>query len=172
MQVRFTRLKDGWQEVAILRDGACPPPFRFPPKGPVPHDATHLFVERAFGLKRGFWGRVAAGQDPHAIEEEARAGGHASAKRALLPAPELVELLQAERLVECFEAELWSGANDDEGLSAMARAGWEASHVPPLALDAARLAAVRQQMRAFADEWAQLAIGETIEREWEREDRG
>ncbi|MEE4153506.1 MAG: hypothetical protein V2I27_05050 [Erythrobacter sp.] len=170
MRVRFTKLKDGWQEVAVLREGACPSPFRFPPKGPVPHDATHLFVESVFGLQRGFWGRVAAGQDPQAVEEEAKAGGHASAKRAQVPAPGLVELLQAERLVECFEAELWSGSSDDAGLSAMARAGWEASHVPPLELDATRLAAVRQRMSAFAHEWAQLAIGGMIACEWSGKD--
>ena len=57
--------------------------------------------------------------------------------------PEIAELIQAERLVECFEAESWSGTADDEGIRLMAQAGWEASHVPPLVLEDSAMRAIR-----------------------------
>ena len=59
-------------------------------------------------MANAFWGRIAAGAHPEDLAAISRAGGHASAKRAARPETDVVELVQAERLVECFEAELWS----------------------------------------------------------------
>ena len=140
--------------------------FRIPRKGPISHDIVHYCVESVLGMRNGFWGMVASGEDPGAIAVLAKAGGHASAKRAVAPDASLVELLQAERLVECFEAEGWSGSEDDAGLLAMAEAGWAASHVPALDLPAEALASVRVKLAELGAHWLSLPEGEDLVLDW------
>ena len=156
------------EHIAIERADGSTARATIPQKGVVSHDIVHFCVEDTLGLDRGFWGSVAAGEDPALIQERAKAGGHASAKRAKAPDESIVELLQAERLVECFEAESWGGGADDEGLLAMARAGWAASHVPPLALDAGQLAAIRRQLAELGARWKATPEGATMELQWDR----
>ncbi len=146
-------------------DGSCVT-TRFPKKGPVPHDAVHFAVEQGLILDDFFWGRVAAGADPEMLAEMAKMGGHASAKRAELPDPNIVEMIQSERLVECFEADLWSGGGDCESLRAMADAGWAASKVPPLALTDAQIVAIRATITDIAERWGVCPVGGSIALEW------
>jgi hypothetical protein len=153
--------------IAIERADGTHAGFDFPKKGPVPHDAFHYFVERELGMKAGFWGLVAGGKDPETVGQMAAEAGHASAKRARVPDASIIELLQAERLVECFEAESWGGGNDDAGIMAMAEPGWLASHVPPPAGVEARLGAIRAGISVFSETWRALAQRETVTLEWE-----
>lgn len=152
--------------IAIRREGTRIE-TTFPHKGPVPHDAVHLIVERELGLRYGFWGLVAAGRDPETLVELAKAGGHASAKRAGDPDPAIVELVQAERLVECFEAELWSGGEDDAGLLAMAEAGCSTSRVPLPDLPVGALGRARAALREFANAWIRAPLGHVSGHKWE-----
>lgn len=128
--------------------------FRFPAKGPLPHDGVHHVAESLLGLQAGFWGRVAAGQSPAEIQQFAHAGGHASAKRAIRPAPEIVEMIQAERLVECLEADAWSGGDGDLAtFNEVYGAACSQSCVDPLPLDERSLAALRAGMKEMARQW-------------------
>ena len=148
--------------VRIVRRDGSTAATRFPKKGPIPHDAVHWFVERGLGLKDAFWGKIAAGAHPEELTALAKAAGHASASRAGDPDASIVELLQAERLVECFEAELWSmagGAGDDLGLIAMAETACAASRVPLPALRPATIAAIREPLGAFSAQWCAAAPG-------------
>ncbi len=104
-------------------------------------------------MRRAFWGLVAGGMDPGAVGALAAAGGHASASRAGTPAAGIVELLQAERLVESFEAESWSGGQSDAGIMALAEPGWAASQVPPPAGVPERLGAIRERIADFSKDW-------------------
>jgi hypothetical protein len=165
MRITFTK-GAARDTISLARDDGTGAAFEFPHKGPTPHDAYHFFVERELGLGRGFWGLVAHGMDPEAVGAMAAAGGHASAKRARKPDGEILELIQAERLVECFEAESWSGAPDDEGIRLMALAGWEASHVPPLALGGVALGKIRAEIADFAREWGELPPGGSLALQW------
>ena len=101
MRIAITKGASG-DRIAVTRPDGSRADFGFPRKGPYPHDAFHFFVERELGLTRGFWGLIASGMAPDAVQELASAGGHASAKRAGTPDPAIIELVQAERLVECF----------------------------------------------------------------------
>ena len=165
MKIAITK---GWSGdfIVIGRDDGSRVETSFPHKGPVPHDAVHFFVERGLGLKHAFWGMVAAGAHPEQLIEIAKAAGHASAKRARTPDPDIVELIQAERLVESFEAELWSNGNDDAGLLAMAEAGCEASHVPLPHLTPSALVEAREALRAFAAEWIAVPVGHVARLHW------
>jgi len=165
MRIRITKgTKD--DGIEAVRDDGGRVSSRFPHKGPVPHDVTHLLVERELGMSDGFWGKVARGADPAELGEMAKAAGHASAKRAQLPDAEIVEIVQAERIVESFEAELWSDGTDNESLRAMAAAGCEQSLVPMAAMSDSALEGIRAELRAFRDRWAMLGEGQSVELVW------
>ena len=153
--------------IAITRADGSPAQTRFPHKGPVPHDAVHFFVERGLDLPRAFWGLVAEGRHPEDIAALAKQQGHASAARAHVPGAEIVQLLQAERLVECFEAQLWSQAAPDAAFMDIARVACETSHValPPVSLD--QCGAVMDEIFAFARTWMVAPIGHVATLEWD-----
>ena len=139
----------------------------FPKKGPVPHDAVHWFVERELGISHGFWGMVAYGIHPEDIAEIAKAAGHASAKRAGTPSAEIVELLQAERIVECFEADLWSGGGRAQDLIGLAATACGYSAVPLPAIDVDAVERIQFGIAVFAEEWAAAPQGHVAVLEWE-----
>ena len=156
--------------IRIIRADGSMAATHFPKKGPVPHDAVHYFVERGLGLDDAFWGKIAAGAHPEELAALAKAAGHASASRAGDPDASIVELLQAERLVECFEAELWSmagGEADDAGLIAMAETACAASRVPLPALPSTKIAAIRGPLGAFAADWSAAPQGHTVVLDWD-----
>ena len=142
---------------------------RFPKKGMVPHDAVHFYVERDLGLSRGFWGLVAEGKHPEAIAEMAKQAGHASASRARVPDADIVELLQAERLVECFEAELWSaGTGGDTGaFLAVAQTACDYSYVPLPGITADLVTRARDSLERFSANWLASPLGHVVEFIWE-----
>lgn len=168
MQITFTK---GNREdfIAILRGDGTRAETRFPHKGPVPHDAVHLLVEAELGLRCGFWGMVAEGRHPEELAELAKLGGHASAKRAEVPAEEIVELLQAERLVEVFEADLWGGQQGDcADLVALGATACDYSHVAvPETFDAAAATRIRKRLAELAQNWVAAPHGHAALYEWE-----
>lgn len=140
----------------------------FPKKGPVPHDAVHLFVERELRLAQGFWGMVAAGHHPEELLEIAKAAGHASAKRAGPPDAAIVQLLQAERIVECFEADLWGGGGAAADLIALARTACDTSYVPlPAVFDEPAAEWIGSALGEFARDWIAAAPGHAMVLDWE-----
>ena len=139
--------------IAIERADGSRADTSIPHKGPFPHDAMHYAVERELGLARGFWGLVADGHHPDDLAAMAKAAGHASASRAGVPEAHIVELLQAERLVECFEADLWGGPSDGETLRSVYDAACASSHVPCLPLDDLCIAAIRASVARLSAEW-------------------
>ena len=154
--------------IAIVRAGGHRMETTFPKKGLIPRDAVHLFVERELGLQQGFWGMVAEGRHPEEIAGIAKAAGHASAARNRVPDASIVELLQAERIVECFEADQWSGGSGAaEDLIAMADVACNSSHVLLPAMDAAQVAAIRAKILAFASEWMAAPLGHVARFDWE-----
>ena len=140
--------------VVVARNNTPPLSFQFPKKGPLPHDGVHQVVESVMGLRNAFWGRIAAGQSPEAIQQLAHAGGHPSAKRAAIPAADIVEMVQAERLVECLEADAWSGGVGELAtFNEVYAAACAQSCVPALPLDERALAAMREGLRELARQW-------------------
>lgn len=138
----------------------------FPKKGWFPHDVVHYCVEQALGFERAFWGRVAAGTHPDEVAKLAREAGHPSAKRARAPDPAIVELLQAERLVECIETELWSAPADLDTFTAVLEAACRQSQVPAPALSDALLGAIRQELADLGARWRALRDGEALQLTW------
>ena len=152
--------------IAIVRADDTTAQTRFPHKGPVPHDAVHYFTERGLDLPGAFWGLTAQGRHPEEIAALAKAQGHASAARAQVPGADIVQLLQAERLVECFEAQLWAQAAPDSAFLDVARVACESSHVPlpPVTFDQCR--AVMGEIFDFAKSWMAAPVGHVATLEW------
>lgn len=167
MQITITK-GQAEDRIAIVLANGRQLDSTFPKKGFIPHDAVHLFVEHELGLKNAFWGMVASGSHPEQIAGIAKAAGHASAARNTVPDAAIVELLQAERIVECFEADQWSGSSSAvEDLIAMAAVACNSSHVPLPDLDGAQVAAIRAQIIAFAQDWMAAPLGHVARFEWE-----
>lgn len=165
MRIAITKGATG-DRIAVMRPDGSRADFGFPRKGPYPHDAFHFFVERELGMSRGFWGLLASGMAPDAVQELASTGGHASAKRAATPDPAIIELVQAERLVECFEAASWSGGANDASIMAMAEPAWAASQVPPPVGVPGKLGAIGTALDAFLEAWRALPEGGALELDW------
>lgn len=165
MQITITKGASA-DHIAVERADGSRAAFGFPKKGPYPHDAFHFFIERELKLQTGFWGLVASGMEPEAVQAMAAAGGHASAKRAAEPDPAIVPLLQAERLVECFEAASWSGGADDAMIMAMAEPAWAGSHVSPPTGVPEKLGLIRSALDAFLDQWRDAPEYAAFALEW------
>ena len=166
MQITFTKgQREDW--IAVVCDDGSRAETRFPHKGPVPHDAVHLFVEAGLGLGQGFWGMVSGGLHPEELAGIAKGAGHASAKRAGIPDASIVELLQAERLVEVFEADLWSSrTGDEDALLDLGRTACAYSHVPMPDVPDSAVARIRSGIAQFAKDWLAAPIGHKIEFCW------
>jgi len=77
LTARFVRTAGQPDRVYVRRSNGSEVSWSFPSFGAdLPHDLVHLVVERAFGVKNGFWGRVDAGVDPARVNAMAnRIGG-------------------------------------------------------------------------------------------------
>lgn len=141
----------------------------FPHKGPVPHDVVHFFVELALGIDKGFWGLVADGHHPEEVGAMAKAAGHASATRRRTPDPSFVPAIQAERIVECFEADLWEGGCDPDTFIATVDAACEQSLVPTRAIEPDKIRLIRHQIATFCERWVALPVNSSCALDWPEE---
>ena len=165
MHIEFTKGIEG-DLVSIERDDGTVATTTVSKKGRIPHDAIHLIVEESMGFRTAFWGRVAAGVHPEIVASIAKAGGHASSQRARQLDPGIVELIQAERLVECFEAEMWSDPADAATFFGVFEAACAQSLVPADILTEEQIQMLRVQLSRFENQWRQLAIGERVALAW------
>lgn len=152
--------------ITVFRADRSRAETRFPKKGPIPHDGVHVIVERALDFKSAFWGHVARGRHPEEIQKIAAEAGHPSAKRAAAPDPSIIELIQAERLVECFEAEVWGGPSQLEVLQSVADAAMAQSLVPSVALSKEAVDEIRANLADFSARWKTLKTVESFTFDW------
>jgi len=157
---------DKHDDIRITRDDGATAHTTFPKKGFFPHDAVHVVVEEELGLKNAFWGMIAEGKHPEDIQDLAKEAGHASAKRAREPDPSIVELLQAERIVECFEAELWGAPADLQTLQSVIDAACASSFVPTIALDEEAVGRIRERLATLSKDWLAAPFSGTIRFIW------
>ena len=161
MDVEFTKGNDRDFIEARRVDGTTEK-TTFPKKWWFPHDAVHLIVERRLRFQHGFWGRIAGGATSDAIAAIAKAGGHASSKRAVRPSVEITELLHAERLVECFEAEMWSKRSDNATFRGILDAACSQSKMPSPDLSDEEIGDIRKELEETLETWRALAVGESL----------
>ncbi|MYM68966.1 hypothetical protein GTP45_19300 [Pseudoduganella sp. FT55W] len=114
----------------VRNNGMCTDAL-MPRQGILPHDLVHYVVESALPLRHGFLSLLARGADAQFVMESVhdKANPHVE-----------TEAVQAEAIVEGLQAQLWSGAFDEEAFLAGAAAACTARNKPPfdfgkLALD-------------------------------------
>lgn len=152
--------------IHITRSDGTEDKSTFPKKGMIPHDFVHFVVEKEFGFSDGFWGYVAKGNSISDIQEIVKNAGHASSKRAKIPDEHIVELLQAERLVECFEADQWSSGTDSDTFRDVVNAACASSHVPVPTIDDRSIEKIRVQLSEFTAKWTTIPIGDMVQITW------
>jgi hypothetical protein len=153
--------------IEALRANGCAVSTTFPHKGPIPHDAVHFFVESGLGITDGFWGMVAAGRHPEEIAGIAKEAGHASAKRACVPDAAIIPIIQAERAVECFEADLWGGCDSHpDMIRATIAAGCAQSLVPAVEITDEAIGSIRSELKELLRRWTAGAPGEHLVLDW------
>jgi Stress-induced bacterial acidophilic repeat motif len=155
-----------FDRITIRRGDGTGAESRFPKKGPLPHDAIHYVVEDVLHLKNAFWGMIASGLHPEEVQEIAKQGGHASASRADVPQAHIVELIQAERLVECFEANSWGAPSPPETLRDVARVACAASHVPLPDVSDAVIHQIAARISDLQREWVSAPVGHRFAFHW------
>ncbi|PSN11772.1 hypothetical protein C7293_22990 [filamentous cyanobacterium CCT1] len=155
MQVYFKKCdgKVDWLE-CVRQDGSstrCP----MPKQGILPHDLVHYVVESTLALRHGFYRLIAAGvgfptsappwdADQFQIED-------------------LTEALQAESLVECFQAEMWNGFQPSENFLEILEVTCQQRQVAsPAQVTEENVQRVRSQLQHFTQTWDALSVGQTL----------
>lgn len=150
MQVTFVRHPEAPDRIYVVRDDGSEASWSFPSYGDgLPHDLVHLVLERRFGLRHGFWGRVAAGVDPSRINAMANQKGGKGKYAGF--GEDLRELWLAEALAGAP----WGMAElSDAELLAMLRANVEAAGTPsPLPLTVELVAELREMLAQTRRQW-------------------
>ena len=132
-RLRFVR-DDGTESV-------CP----MPRQGILPHDLVHYVVESALRTRRGFLSQIAMGAEPAFAMEL----GHDRNRVATE-----TEAIRVEAVVEALQAQLWSGALDEESFFEGVRGACSARDLAPPDLSHVRPEALFTRARELADEWA------------------
>ncbi|HET7463415.1 MAG TPA: hypothetical protein VFJ82_19340 [Longimicrobium sp.] len=169
MHLSLTRLDERRYETVITRgDGVR---FRVTGVGhmfAIPHDLAHLAVEQALGLRRGFWGCVAAG----AVFESmtwlsGRRRPHAEEHSWQVLRDNRAELGESEIVVRIVNDALQEGHGPGSAeLRERLRSRWTQPGHPPRPITDAQVAAACAAWERMRELWNALPVGETLELDW------
>jgi hypothetical protein len=167
MRVTFPRLPDHERAYALVeRDDGVVYRLYGGTAGPrLPHDITHLVVERELRIRDGIWGGIAAGavfdsmryvsgrRPPHAAERSRqllRAFGRPG--------------LRAELLADLVSSAAALDTLSRDKIRRLARE--KLSVLPETDVDPVVVAAAAQALQVEAARWARLRVGEELSYEW------
>jgi len=143
----------------VRNNGSCTDAL-MPRQGILPHDLVHYVVESALPLRHGFLSLLARGADAQFVMESVhdKANPHVE-----------TEAVQAEAIVEGLQAQLWSGAFDEQAFLDGAAAACTARNKPPfdfsrLALDLK--AALYDRALALHQQWHSAPYYSTLSLEF------
>jgi hypothetical protein len=139
----------------IRRDGS-ETSTAMPRQGILPHDLVHYVAESGLGWRHGFLGMIAAGFDIGWTMEQT----HDPANRAVAD-----QAIHAEAVVESLQAQLWSGAFDEDLFLEGVRSACEARGRSVPALPAGAGEALFGQALALNARWQQLPFHGALELE-------
>jgi hypothetical protein len=143
MRMTFTKRDGKYDDLTVEREGRPEGTIRCPKQGIIPHDMVHVAVETILS-KRGFLSLLDKAERPGF---QVRGG-------------ECEEAI--ERLVECFQAEMWSGEVPVAELLDAYALGCEARSHAPLPISGDEVARIRARLRELTDEWNQVQVGGSV----------
>jgi len=153
LSVTFVRKTGSPDHVYVRRPDGSEADWSFPSYGAgLPHDLVHLVVESRFGLKHGFWGRVASGIDAARINAAANRRGGKDKYAGF--GEDLRELYLAEALVNARWLD--REATDGERLEDIARECSKAEIAVPANVTLDSIASVRAKLAELQTRWARL----------------
>jgi hypothetical protein len=138
MRLIFTKGAGKMDALVIEREGGADGWIECPKQGIIPHDMVHYAVESVVG--HGFLGLVADGA-PAAFTTSGGAEEEA-----------------VERLVECFQAEMWGGRVPAGELLAAYEHACAARGHAAMAVSEAEVGAIRAKLDALGAEWAAVPV--------------
>lgn len=156
MHIYFIKQEGKFDWMEFIRSDRTITRCPMPKQGILPHDLVHYVVEHTLNMSHGFYGIIATGvgfpksAPPWDADE--------------FEIDDLTEALQAESLVECFQAEMWNGFQPSENFLEILDITCHQRHVsrPAQATDA-NLHIVRLRLQHFTKTWDALPVGQALD---------
>lgn len=143
MRLTFTKRDGKYDDLAFDRTGGSPEMIRCPKQGIIPHDMVHYAVESALA-HRGFLGMVADGEGASLT---AKGGDSEDA---------------IERLVECFQAEMWGGRVPAEDLVAAYEHACDARGHRAVPVSTDDVASIRAKLDDLTARWKAVPVNGSL----------
>jgi len=143
MRLTFTKGGGKYDDLLIERPERAAETIQCPKQGIIPHDMVHCAVESVLA-HRGFLGLVAGGE---AAAFETQGGDSEEA---------------IERLVECFQAEMWGGGVPTEELLATYELACQARCHPTAPVSPADVDGVRAKLDELTEKWAAVPVNGSL----------
>lgn len=138
MRLTFTKGAGKMDALVVEREGREAERIECPKQGIIPHDMVHYAVESVVG--HGFLGMVADGA-PAAFTTSGGAEEDA-----------------VERLVECFQAEMWDGRVPAAELLATYEHACAARSHAAMPVSEAEVGAIRSRLDELGQQWAAVPV--------------
>ncbi len=138
MRLTFTKGAGKYDALLVEREGRVAERIECPKQGIIPHDMVHFAVESVVG--HGFLGMVADGA-PAAFTTSGGAEEEA-----------------VERLVECFQAEMWGGRVPAAELLAAYQHACAARGHAAMPVSEAEVGAIRARLDELGQQWAAVPV--------------
>lgn len=149
MKLVFTKGSGKFDRLEVLRGNQAPEVIDCPKQRIIPHDMVHYAVESVLEAC-GFLSRVQAGEN-------------ASFQMQAEPQSDAVE-----RLVEVFQGDAWSGGGTPaQEMLDLYEVTCNARSCPMLPVDEAAVLAVRARISQLTEQWEAVAVGGTLELEFQ-----
>jgi hypothetical protein len=143
MELIFVKRSGKFDDLTIVRDAGGRETISCPKQGIIPHDMVHYAVESVLA-HRGFLSLVKDGKPAEFGTE----GG--DSEEAI------------ERLVEVFQAELWSGRVPAADLVTTYEHACEARGHSVAAISRADVEAIRNRLDELSRQWSAVAVNEAL----------
>ncbi len=169
MEITFTRGGEhSYSTVARRDDGVTLLVPSFDRTHSMPHDLAHFVVERELGLKRGFWGCVAAGATFPGIEVvSGRRPPHAAERSKAIIREAGQHGTEAEVLVGLVIDLVQKGlASDGPAARALVSRVWRPSKPSRGPLAPEEVQRVCHALREAQQRWQALPIGQSFKVSW------
>lgn len=170
MELQLKRLDERRYETCITRsDGVTWLVKGVGHMGNLPHDLAHFVVERALGIRQGFWGSLAEGAVFGSLTHvEGRRKPHAAQRSRDVLRRNDKTMKESEILVGLFDQAMGEGlgASSPELRHRLDRYTWTPPGHPPRRISDQQIAAVCEGWARLRADWEALGVGETLELHW------
>jgi len=169
MEITFTKTGARTYEVVVRRDDGVTLRVRTPDKPlKIPHDMAHYVVERELKMERGFWGSIAAGAVFGTVQVvSGRQPPHAAERSAALIKASYKEQAAAELYVAVMQNVAAEGRGADlRYVNSCLDEVWRPFRWPRPPVTAEDALRVCRALREAEDDWAALAVGESVTHTW------